>query len=63
MTKSALNLPNTKAILSGETITIYGDYDVDGITSTALMVSGSYSTKPPKKLSFWSMPGPLWVSG
>ncbi|MFC1872295.1 single-stranded-DNA-specific exonuclease RecJ [Chloroflexota bacterium] len=29
-----------RALLSGEHITIYGDYDVDGITSTALMVQG-----------------------
>lgn len=29
----------TKAVESGEQITIYGDYDVDGITSTAIMVS------------------------
>lgn len=27
-----------KAVASGEKITVYGDYDVDGITSTALMV-------------------------
>ncbi len=29
----------TRAIENGEKITIYGDYDVDGITSTAIMVS------------------------
>ncbi|WFL76927.1 single-stranded-DNA-specific exonuclease RecJ [Altererythrobacter arenosus] len=29
----------TQAILGGETITIYGDYDVDGATSAALLVS------------------------
>ena len=28
-----------QAILSGETITIYGDYDVDGATSAALLVN------------------------
>lgn len=28
----------SKAITAGELITIYGDYDVDGITSTSLMV-------------------------
>ncbi|MBR5535888.1 MAG: single-stranded-DNA-specific exonuclease RecJ [Clostridia bacterium] len=28
-----------KAIADGEQITVYGDYDVDGITSTAIMVS------------------------
>jgi single-stranded-DNA-specific exonuclease len=29
-----------KALLSGEQIAIYGDFDVDGITSTALLVKG-----------------------
>ncbi len=29
----------TRAIEAGEKITVYGDYDVDGITSTAVMVS------------------------
>jgi single-stranded-DNA-specific exonuclease len=29
-----------QALLSGETIAIYGDYDVDGITATAIMVTG-----------------------
>jgi len=29
-----------RALLSGENIAIYGDYDVDGITSTALLVQG-----------------------
>jgi single-stranded-DNA-specific exonuclease len=29
-----------KALLSGEKIAVYGDFDVDGVTSTALMVQG-----------------------
>ncbi len=29
-----------RALLSGENITIYGDFDADGITATALMVKG-----------------------
>lgn len=29
-----------RALLSGENIAIYGDYDVDGITATALLVQG-----------------------
>lgn len=29
-----------RALLAGEKIAVYGDYDVDGITSTALMVKG-----------------------
>lgn len=29
-----------RALLSGETIAIYGDYDVDGITATAILVTG-----------------------
>ncbi|MFC1899655.1 single-stranded-DNA-specific exonuclease RecJ [Chloroflexota bacterium] len=29
-----------RALLSGENIAVYGDFDVDGITSTALMVKG-----------------------
>ncbi len=29
-----------RALLSGENITIYGDYDADGITATALLVEG-----------------------
>ena len=29
-----------QAVLSGENIAIYGDYDVDGITATALLVKG-----------------------
>ena len=29
-----------RALLAGEKIAVYGDYDVDGITSTALMVQG-----------------------
>ncbi len=29
-----------RALLSGESIAIYGDYDVDGITATALLVQG-----------------------
>ncbi|NIQ09979.1 MAG: single-stranded-DNA-specific exonuclease RecJ, partial [Gammaproteobacteria bacterium] len=29
-----------QALLSGENIAIYGDFDVDGITSTALLVKG-----------------------
>jgi len=29
-----------QALLSGENIAIYGDFDVDGITSTALLVQG-----------------------
>ena len=45
---SPLLLPNAhqavariyKALLSGEPIAIYGDYDADGITATALLVQG-----------------------
>jgi single-stranded-DNA-specific exonuclease len=29
-----------RALLSGETIAVYGDYDADGITATALLVQG-----------------------
>ncbi|GAI38109.1 unnamed protein product, partial [marine sediment metagenome] len=29
-----------RALLSGENIAIYGDFDVDGITATALLVQG-----------------------
>ncbi len=29
-----------RALLSGESIAIYGDYDVDGVTATALLVQG-----------------------
>ena len=29
----------TRAVDAGETITVFGDYDVDGVTSTALLVS------------------------
>jgi single-stranded-DNA-specific exonuclease len=29
-----------RALLSGEKIAVYGDFDVDGVTSTALMVQG-----------------------
>ncbi len=29
-----------RALLSGETIAVYGDYDVDGITATAILVQG-----------------------
>ena len=29
-----------RALLSGESIAIYGDYDVDGITATAILVTG-----------------------
>lgn len=29
-----------RALLSGETIAVYGDYDVDGITATAILVTG-----------------------
>ena len=29
-----------RALLSGENIAIYGDFDVDGITGTALLVEG-----------------------
>jgi len=29
-----------RALLSGEKIAVYGDFDVDGVTSTALMVEG-----------------------
>jgi len=29
-----------RALLSGETIAVYGDYDVDGITATAILVKG-----------------------
>ncbi len=29
-----------RALLSGETIAVYGDFDVDGVTSTALLVEG-----------------------
>src|SRR5437870_1905823 len=28
-----------RALRSGEQVTVYGDYDVDGVTSTALVVS------------------------
>ena len=29
-----------QALLSGENIAVYGDFDVDGITATAIMVEG-----------------------
>ena len=29
-----------RALLSGETIAVYGDFDADGITATALLVQG-----------------------
>ena len=32
-----------RALLSGEKIAVYGDFDVDGVTSTALMVQGLIS--------------------
>ena len=34
-----------QALLSGENITVYGDFDVDGITGTALLVQGLSSLK------------------
>jgi len=48
LSASPFRLPNMhqavariyRALLSGENITVYGDFDVDGITSTALLVKG-----------------------
>ena len=34
-----------QAVLSGETVTVYGDYDVDGATSAALLTGQSASTE------------------
>ena len=45
-----------RALLSGEKIAVYGDFDVDGITSTALMVeSRMKSVRSPLTSMSWTV--------
>ena len=50
-----------RALLSGENIAIYGDFDVDGITATTLLVKG-LSTMGGKVIHRFHREGGLYVA-